>query len=456
MRFDENGNYTKSDRNERKFIEKINAQKYLHAAQLVILAGVVALIVLNFSKITSTLGKIFGVLTPLILGMIIAFVLNIPMVFIEKNYFPKNKSQWVIKSRRIVSLLLSLIIVLGVVIGTITLIIPQISNAAKIIIDKTPELYENVSVFVGEKLKSNSYLAQRWDAFSQNSEQMMQNIFEKSGDIVGGVFNVTKTALGGVVTFIFGLMFAVYMLLSKEKLLEQTVSVSKAYFSVVRREKISRILNVANTTFSGYITGQMIEALVIGIIATVAMMILGFPFPTMIGSITGLTTFVPIVGAYSGGLIGFLMILTVDPVKAMFFIVFIVVLQQVDGNFIYPRIVGNSVGMPALWVLIAVLIGGGLFGFTGALLGVPTLATLYKLLKIDVHSKLSEKENNRASGLVAMKVQRNLTKDEERELEIKEEQLNLENEAEIKEEIDEKIKEEKKEQKEVQKEIENN
>lgn len=383
------------NKEERRLLEKMTSLRYVHMAQLIILAGIVALIVLNFSTILNYLAKLISVLNPLLLGVLFAFILNIPMVFIEKHYFKNNKALWVKKSRRIVSLLLSLIIVLGVIIVTITLAVPQLSNAGKIIIEKFPKIFDEASNWVGGKLAANPIIAQRWENFSQNSESFIQNIVNKSGGIVEGVFSFTLNALGGVFTFIFGLMFAIYMLISKESLLDQAKKISRAYLSAYRRERMGRVLSVVNETFSGYLTGQMVEALVIGIITTIALMILRFPFPTMIGTLTGLTTFIPILGAYAGGVIGFLMILTVDPIKALFFIVFIVLLQQIDGNFIYPRIVGNSVGMPALWVLVAVLLGGGLFGIVGALLAVPTFATLYKLLKMDIQNKLSlQKESS--------------------------------------------------------------
>lgn len=430
----------RSERNERKFLERLNLQRYVQMAQLVILAGAVALIVLNFSVITTFVGRVFSVITPLLIGIFLAYIINIPMVQIEKRYFPGNKSSWVLKSRRIVSLILSLIIILGIIIGVIILVIPQLSNATGLIIDRFPDIYQNMVEGVGKRIQQQPFLASWWGNMNQNANEVIKRIMDNSGNLVGGVFSVTMTALGSIFNIIFGLMFAIYMLLSKEKLILQFQNVAKAYFSAVRRERFARVLQVANSTFSGYITGQMTEAVVIGIIAIIAMFILRFPFALMIGSITGLTTFVPILGAYLGGIIGYLIILTVDPVKAMFFILFIVVLQQIDGNFIYPRIVGDSVGMPALWVLTAVLLGGGLFGVVGALLAVPTFATLFKLLKIDVHSKISEKENIR-SGLVALKLKKDLSEDEKKKEEITEEQLMVEQEREEQEREKEKEKE---------------
>ncbi len=430
----------RSERNERKFLERLNLQRYVQMAQLVILAGAVALIVLNFSVITTFVGRVFSVITPLLIGIFLAYIINIPMVQIEKRYFPGNKSSWVLKSRRIVSLILSLIIILGIIIGVIILVIPQVSNATGLIIDRFPTIYQNMVESVGKRIQQQPFLASWWGNMNQNANEVIKRIMDNSGNLVGGVFSGTMTALGSIFNIIFGLMFAIYMLLSKEKLILQFQNVAKAYFSAVRRERFARVLQVANSTFSGYITGQMTEAVVIGIIAIIAMFILRFPFALMIGSITGLTTFVPILGAYLGGIIGYLIILTVDPVKAMFFILFIVVLQQIDGNFIYPRIVGDSVGMPALWVLTAVLLGGGLFGVVGALLAVPTFATLFKLLKIDVHSKISEKENIR-SGHVALKLKKDLSEDEKKKEEITEEQLMVEQEREEQEREKEKEKE---------------
>ena len=187
------------------------------------------------------------------------------------------------------------------------------------------------------------------------------------------------------------MIFAIYILASKEKLQSQIARTAKAYVKPEILKRTENVLKVADETFSSFIVGQCTEAVILGVLCIIGMKLFGFPYAPMVGTFIGATALIPVVGAYIGGAVGFIMILTVSPVKAALFLVFLVVLQQLEGNIIYPRVVGSSIGLPGMWVLASVTIGAGLGGIVGMLLGVPMAATAYKLLRSDVNKRVDKK-----------------------------------------------------------------
>ena len=226
---------------------------------------------------------------------------------------------------------------------------------------------------------------------------MMEKVMEVARSGIGGILNstisVVGSVVGGVVNFFIGLIFGVYILVSKERLSSQAKRILRAYLKEKTVKEIARIIRTADDTFSSFIIGQCTEAVILGTLCAVGMLIFDFPYAVMIGSFIGVTALIPIVGAYLGAGLGAFMILTVDPLKALLFLVFIVILQQLEGNLIYPRVVGSSIGLPGMWVLAAVTVGGGLMGIGGMLLGVPLTATAYKLLRSDVNARNERKDS---------------------------------------------------------------
>lgn len=228
------------------------------------------------------------------------------------------------------------------------------------------------------------------------------NVMDKVADVVKSGFtsfvNSTLTAVGAVVgsvvNFFIGLIFGIYILSGKEKLHSQVSRIMHAYMKERTVARIRYIYRTANETFSSFIIGQCTEAVILGTLCTIGMLLFRFPYAPMIGAFIGATALIPIVGAYLGAAVGAFMILTVDPLKALLFIIFIVVLQQLEGNLIYPRVVGSSIGLPGIWVLAAVTVGGGLGGIGGMLLGVPVAATAYKLIRNDVAGRNGRRPDN--------------------------------------------------------------
>ena len=215
-------------------------------------------------------------------------------------------------------------------------------------------------------------------------------------DIVGGILSVVTSIFSGVVTAFLSIIFSVYMLLSKNRIASQLDRVSKRYIKVKVYERIKYVLKVLDDSFHRYIVGQCTEAVILGILCIVGMLILGLPYATMIGSLIAFTALIPIAGAYIGAGLGAFIILVSagegGPFKALMFIIYIIILQQLEGNLIYPKVVGSSLGLPGIWVLAAVTVGGGVFGIPGMIIGVPLTAAIWRIVKDDVEKKEKAKQ----------------------------------------------------------------
>ncbi|WP_018659996.1 AI-2E family transporter [Heyndrickxia acidiproducens] len=357
---------------------------------LLLVAAVLA--VKYFDSIMNAFRHLWSVAYPLVLGGAIAYVLNILMKKIERFYFPNSGSKIVAKTRRTVSILLSFVIIFGIASILILIIVPQLIQAITVVIEAIPEFYnKSVAYFQtnGDKYsdmgKLISSLQVDLDSISQKVTSSLSKVLT---DILNSTFSIAGAFTSGIMNLIIAIIFAVYILSAKEKLSLQANKVIQAFLKRKNAEKVYYVLNVANTTFSGFIVGQCVEAVILGSLCTLGMFLFQFPYAAMVGAFISATALIPVVGAYLGAAFGAFMILTVDPMKALFFLIFIVVLQQVEGNIIYPRVVGSSIGLPGIWVLAAVIIGGGLGGVVGMLLGVPVAATLYKLISNIVNKRL--------------------------------------------------------------------
>ncbi len=324
---------------------------------------------------------------PLLIGCVIAYLLNILMSSYEKWYFPRSKKPFLIKSRRPVCMLLAMVTLVAVIALVAALVLPQLGNCISLLVNEIPDAIRSIA----------SYLEQ-WDILSEEALEYMNTLDWKSqigqilNVITSGISNVTdvvvraiSTVFGGIVTGLIALIFSIYILFSKEKIAGQYHKLMNRYGKPCITEKINHVLAVMNDCFRRYIIGQCTEAVILGGLCTVGMLILRIPYAAMTGAVIALTALIPVAGAYIGGGIGAFMVFTVSPVKAVVFLVFLILLQQFEGNIIYPRVVGSSIGLPGIWVLAAVTIGGGVMGIGGMLLGVPLAATIYRLLKEDVN-----------------------------------------------------------------------
>lgn len=335
-----------------------------------------------WAGISGFLGKLLAALAPLVVGCVLAYIVNLIMSQYERIYFPKSQKKFVLKSRRPVCLAAALLSLVALITLIILLIIPQLVSCVDLLLFETiPDAIENVTALLKEygiiSEEAGSFDAKAWtELISDNAAALTTGLT----GIVGIVVNVVTSVIGGLITAFVSVMFAIYLLLSKETLISHAKTTLRKLMSSSLFYKTKYVLRVANETFRGYIIGQCTEALILGVLCALGMWILGMPYYAMIGALIAFTALIPIAGAYIGGAIGAFMILTVDPIKAVIFVVFLVVLQQIEGNLIYPRVVGGSIGLPAIWVLVAVAIGGGTMGVLGMLLGVPVVAVIYKII----------------------------------------------------------------------------
>lgn len=349
------------------------------------------------------LEKVASAVAPLVAGTVIAYIVNILMMFYERHYFPHSGKKAVIMTRRPVCMILAALSLVGIIALVISLILPQFISCLQLLVSQLPGAFE-IAVNKIEKL----------DFVPEDIVKQLDSINwqERVGEILEMVtsrFGVMMNTLFGVITGVFSLavgtllsiVFAFYLLLSKDRLLGQANALIDSYLSPKTGKKTRYIGKVLNESFRGYIVGQSTEAVILGFLCMLGMKILGLPYESMIGALVAFTSLVPVFGAYVGALVGAFIIVMKDPMGAIVFLIFIIVLQQIEGNFIYPRVVGSSIGLPGLWVLAAVTVGGGIFGIPGMLIGVPLTAAIYRIVRHDVRKKVRAlKEENDAQSSV--------------------------------------------------------
>ncbi len=331
----------------------------------------------------------FVAVLPLIIGAVMAYPLNILMSFFERHLLSKSNNKFITKTRRGFSLLLAFATLISILTLIIALVVPQLTKCVKMLIDLIPGALD----FVVAKLSEFDFVPEDIIAtlskidWQSKITSIISTVTSGVGSVMSVVVSTVSSVVSGVTTAVLAIIFAVYVLLSKDKLASQLKTLMKHYLPEKITDKINYVSSVANDSFHKFIVAQCTEALILGLLCTVGMFILRLPYAAMIGAVTVVTAFIPVVGALLGGAIGAFLILMESPVKALIFLVFIILLQQIEGDLIYPKVVGNSMGLPSIWVLAAVTVGGGMFGVLGMLLSVPAASTLYRLIKNDVKEK---------------------------------------------------------------------
>lgn len=331
-------------------------------------------------------GAVAGASLPLVIGGAAAYILNILMSFYERHYFAKNNTPAARKSRRPVCMILSILTLTLIVFGVIILVVPQLVSAVQLLWAEVPGALEKVSIW----LQGIEWLPQEMRNLAESINwrsklgDMAKFLSSGIGSVAGILVSTVSSVFSGAVTTLLSVIFTIYLLSGKEKLGRQCHRLMKFVLREKWYARFCHVLGILNDSFRRYIVGQCTEALILGALCTVGMLILQFPYATMIGALVAFTALIPVAGAYIGAGVGAFMILTVSPVKALGFLVFLIVLQQLEGNIIYPRVVGSSIGLPGIWVLAAVTIGGSLMGILGMLLAVPLAAAAYRLLRENV------------------------------------------------------------------------
>ena len=344
----------------------------------------------NLDKITSFLTNIYNVLFPFILGGVIAFILNIPMSFIEK----KLKNNFNLKKNFIrgISIMLSLLLFSIVVLFVAFLLVPELIENIQLLISNVPILFENVENFAIELLDKYPDIQLQIKDFFNNSGNLGNILTSVLNYFLNGAIGFIGNFISGMVTIFTALVFSIYMLSQKEYLVRVSKKIIYAITSKEKADKCVDIGNLANKTFSKFISGQCVEAIILGSIIFVVCSILRFPYALVISVLTSITALIPIFGAIIAMCVGAILIGINSPLQAILFIAVYQIVQQIENNFIYPKVVGKSVGLSPMWTLLAISVGGSLFGIVGMILGLPLASVIYVLVKEIINNKLNEKK----------------------------------------------------------------
>ncbi len=380
---------------------ELNRQNVKKILGIIVFTVVLLTAFQHFSIVITVLLKIITITAPVIIGICLALILNVPMRALEKNVFKflaNSKRKKVNKMLRPVSLVSTIILTVGFIALLILIILPQLKNAVVLLINKVPYYIDTAIEFIEPKLHKFGIEA---DLSSLHPSQinmskvqsMLSKVFsiKNSDELINTTVGVTSSVVSGVVNFALGAVIAIYFLADKERIIRFISRVTKAVCSEKVYGKIHRICTVSETSFSSFITGQFTDSTILGFLCFIGMTVLRLPSAAVVAVSIGITSLIPVIGPFIGEAIGFIIIFIESPIKAVFFLIFILILQAIDNNFIYPKVVGKSVGLPGFVVLIAVIVGGNIGGIIGILLGVPVASAIY-ILVLDA---LQEKEKRK-------------------------------------------------------------
>ena len=335
-----------------------------------------------WEKLTALAGLALGAGFPLVLGAVIAYAVNILMSMYEGWYFPNSKSPGVAGSRRPVCLLLAYASLIALVVLIVRMILPELIQSFTLLLQELTPLLRQLSVKLNDL--SPDQLAALSGLFAADGTVNWHELATKT-------VNFLLAGLGGVMGSLVSLISTtIYLLMGKENLSRQSAKVLKTYLKPSWYSRLLYFLETLHNCFRRFVVGQCTEAVILGLLCMAGMLVFQFPYASMVGALIGFTALIPVAGAYIGAGVGAFLIFTASPIKALLFLVFISVLQQLEGNLIYPRVVGSSIGLPGIWVLAAVTIGGGVLGIGGMLLAVPLAAAFYQILRDDVAKRNQE------------------------------------------------------------------
>lgn len=365
----------------------------------------------NLAAIYGAVATVWNVFGVVITGLAMAFVLNVPLKLFENRVFygmSEDRRPYVRKMRRPVSLVCALVVTLGVIVILIAVILPQLTATVAEVASQLPNYINSVVQWLRDFLSGFGITVDALEDFSVDWEQVFSDLttYLKEGSanvsesaasagssVVSTVTDVGGSVISTVMNTFLGLIVAVYVLAQKERIGRFMKRCIDAFLPHRASSAISRIASMASETFSNFVAGQFTDSCILGVLCYICMRIFRFPYPEVISVVIGVTSLVPMVGSFIGEVIGALLILIVSPIKALLFIVMVLAIQQVDGAFIYPRIVGKSVGLPGVAVFCAVIVGGNVAGVLGSLLGVPVCALLYALLREAVDARQKRRES---------------------------------------------------------------
>lgn len=346
----------------------------------------------NIDKVAGALRRFGGLIAPLLAGVGLAMIFNMPMLFFERLLWPKAKNPFAQKLRRPLAFAISLLVIFGILVGVFLLIIPELVNAITVLIQSGLDFAKQLSGMdeaqIAELPLGGLLLSTDWDGILLSMQDWLKN---EGGNIMNTAFGTISSVLGGMVDFFIAIVFATYILFTKDRLKGQACRLIRAWMPERAGNWLLHASTVAAANFRNFISGQSLEAVILGVLCLLGMWILRIPYAPMVSVMVGVTALIPVVGAFIGAGVGGFIILTESPVKALIFIIFLIILQQLEGNLIYPKVMGSRVNLPGMWILAAVTVGGGIAGPLGMLLSVPLASTAYVLIKEATAKKEQQK-----------------------------------------------------------------
>lgn len=373
---------------------EFSREKLKQIRRLMVLAAVLVLVIIYSDRLLLGIAFVYGITKPFIYGAAVAFVLNIPMRAFEERLLKRWNGKLAGKLKRPVCMVLSLVavaMVIAIVLGTV---VPQVTSTAAEVGRKIPGFVKKAIAWLDEITENYPVFAeqvQKLERLDINWESMVDNVinFLKNGaaDMLTSTVSVASGIISGIFNAFISFIFALYILSQKEKLENQGRRIVSAFLPKKAAGKLLKIFALLYKNFSSFITGQCVEAVILGIMFVISMSVFRMPYALMVGVLIAFTALIPIVGAFIGCGVGAFLIFIDNPLQAMWFVILFLILQQIEGNLIYPKVVGNSVGLPSIWVLMAVSLGGSLFGVVGMLIFIPLTSTGYALLRESVNSR---------------------------------------------------------------------
>ena len=384
---------------------KLDKENMRKMRELILFTIIILIALWNYKMIFDAIVFILGIVLPFLVGGAIAFVLNVPMSFFEeKIFYNRHLKDKKIANRlaRPVSLVLTIAVLIGVVVLVMFVVIPELTKTI-LSLGKTIQAFvPEAQRFLEELFTDNSEIRAWLDSLNLDVDQIMNSAVSFFQNGAGNVLNSTVSAIGsivsGVTTFVIAFVFACYVLLQKEKLRVQVQKVLYAFLPDKKVESVMEVCSLTSKTFSSFLAGQCVEALILGTMFFVVMSIINMPYALLVGVLIAFTALIPIFGAFIGCFVGAFLILMVDPLQALIFVIMFLILQQIEGNLIYPKVVGASVGLPSIWVLAAVTIGGNLMGIVGMLIFIPIVSVVYTLFRASVYKRLRKKHRDLKTG----------------------------------------------------------
>lgn len=351
----------------------------------------------NVAHIWNFIRTILQLLFPFLFGGCIAFILSVPMNAIEHKLFKeKSANKYLNHLKRPLSLILSILFVIGIVFIVLFIVLPELGQTFLTLSKSIPVFVQQVLTWLEDLFKQNPQISKQLNTLTFDWENIVKtavNFLQTgAGNVLNSTVSITLGIVNGLTTFVIGFVFAIYILLQKEQLGRQFNLVLAAFLPQKVVKEVQRITKLTYTIFSNFLSGQCIEAVILGLMFFVTMTLLKFPYALLVSVLVGFTALIPVFGAFIGSAISWFLILMIDPIKSLWFIVLFNVLQQIEGNFIYPHVVGGSVGLPSIWVLAAVTLGGSTFGVTGMLVFIPLSSVLYTLFREYVYNRLRAKQ----------------------------------------------------------------